>query len=300
MSILLLVTNQALAQPDLTFNFAFLRDGMNSLSSWESTSANGRFVTYFMGILGRDWCEFEIGSEFLQDRIYINDGHGKFKKDDKILPAIFQSSQCVKATDIDQDGDIDLFVGTRLLPGKYPYPISSYLLINENGIYTDRTTKIAPDLQNIGLVTDAVFTDIDLDGDFDLMIVGEWMEITLLENQTGIYINNSKKWGLENTRGLWWSITANDLDNDGDEDYIIGNLGKNNKFKASKESPFKVYANDFDNNGTNDIVLAKIYKENYVPLRGRECTSQQMPYIVEKFKDYNRVAASILLDILPE
>ena len=244
--------------------------------------------------------EFEIGSEYFQDRIYLNDGKGNFKKGSHILPTIHQSSQTVKAADIDQDGDLDLFVGTRLLPGKYPHPASSYLLLNENGKYIDATAKIAPDLKNIGLVTDAVFSDIDQDGDADLLIVGEWMQIVLLENQNGVYTNNSKKWGLGGTRGLWWSITASDLDNDGDDDYIIGNLGKNNKFKATAEHPFKIYANDFDNNGTNDVVLAKFYKDNYVPLRGRECTSQQMPYIAEKFKDYHSFASSKLLDILPE
>ena len=144
------------------------------------------------------------------------------------------------------------------------------------------------------------FTDIDGDNDADLMLVGEWMEIIVLENQNGTFINSSEKYGLKDTRGLWWSITASDLDNDGDADYIIGNLGKNNKFKATKEHPFKVYANDFDNNGTNDIVLAKFYKNDYVPVRGRECTSQQMPYVADKFKDFNSFASSKLLDILPE
>ena len=168
------------------------------------------------------------------------------------------------------------------------------------GVFKKASNKTAPDFENIGLVTDAVFTDIDQDNDPDLMLVGEWMEITVLENKDGIFTNSSEEYGLKNTRGIWWSITASDLDNDGDDDYIIGNLGKNNKFKASKEHPFKVYANDFDNNGTNDVVLAKFYKNDYVPLRGKECTSQQMPYVAEKFKDYNSFAASKLLDILPE
>ena len=150
------------------------------------------------------------------------------------------------------------------------------------------------------MVTDAVFTDIDQDGDEDMIIVGEWMTITVLTNNNGVFENNSEKLGLNDTRGMWWSITASDLDNDGDDDYIIGNLGNNNKFKATKSHPFKVYANDFDNNGTNDVVLAKFYKDDYVPLRGRECTSQQMPYVAEKFKDYHSFASSKLLDILPE
>lgn len=244
--------------------------------------------------------EFGKESELLQDRIYLNDGKGVFKKSTGILPTIYENSQCVKASDIDNDGDLDLFVGIRLLPGKYPYPTSSYLLLNDNGRYVDRTSDIAPDLSNIGLVTDAVFTDIENDGDMDLMIVGEWMDVTLLVNNNGTYTNDSKRWGLENTKGLWWSITAGDLDNDGDEDYVIGNLGKNNKFKPTEAHPFRIYANDFDNNGTNDIVLAKMYKNNFVPLRGRECVSLQMPYVADKYEDYHSYASSKLLDILPE
>ncbi|OUR97606.1 hypothetical protein A9Q86_15430 [Flavobacteriales bacterium 33_180_T64] len=244
--------------------------------------------------------EFEIGNVLLKDRLYINDGTGNFSKNDKAIPSIYQSSQCVKSSDIDGDGDLDLFVGTRLISGKYTFPATSYLLINDNGSFKKASTGIAASLDNIGMVTDAVFTDIDNDSDEDLMLVGEWMEITVLTNEKGVFENNSEAYGLKNTRGIWWSIAASDLDNDGDDDYIIGNLGRNNKFKASKEHPFKVYANDFDNNGTNDVVLAKYYKDDYVPLRGRECTSQQMPYISEKFKDYHSFASSKLIDILPK
>ena len=152
------------------------------------------------------------------------------------------------------------------------------------------------------MVTDAVFSDIDKDNDEDLVIVGEWMKVKILENNAGKFKDNSDKFGdyIGKSRGLWWSITANDIDNDGDDDYIVGNLGKNNKFKASKEHPFKVYANDFDGNGTNDVVLAKYYKDGYVPMRGKECTTQQMPYVGEKFKDFHSFASSKLIDILPE
>jgi len=244
--------------------------------------------------------EFRMGSSLLQDRLYLNDGKGKFQNSKNALPTIRQSSQCIKSSDIDGDGDLDLFVGIRLIAGKYPFPASSYLLINDKGIYKQATNKRAPALENIGMVTDAVFTDIDVDGDEDLLVVGEWMSIKVLENERGQFIDRSEGYGMNGTRGLWWSITASDLDNDGDQDYIVGNLGKNNKFKASKEHPFKVYANDFDNNGTNDIVLAKYYKDDYVPLRGRECTSQQMPFVAEKFKDYHSFASSKLVDILPE
>ena len=245
--------------------------------------------------------EFKSGNHLLKDRIYINDGYGNFIKNTKALPNIFESSQAVKASDIDKDGDLDLFVGTRLIAGKYTFPASSYLLLNENGIFKEVQNTLAPDLKQIGMVTDAVFSDIDQDGDEDLLVVGEWMEITVLENTNGSFIKNSKGFGLsDTTRGFWWSITVSDTDNDGDDDYILGNLGKNNKFKATKEHPFKVYTNDFDGNGTNDVVLAKFYKDDYVPMRGKECTTQQMPYVGEKFKDFHSFASSKLIDILPK
>ncbi|MDB9720588.1 VCBS repeat-containing protein [Winogradskyella sp.] len=244
--------------------------------------------------------EYKIGNALLKDRLYINNGNGNFTHAISALPDIKQSSQCVKVSDIDNDGDLDIFVGVRIVPGAYAFPASSYLLINDNGKFTKATNSIAPALSNIGMVTDAVFTDVDNDNDEDLMLVGEWMEIKILTNTNGVFDDKSEAYGLTDTRGIWWSVTASDLDGDGDEDYVIGNLGKNNKFKASQEHPFKVYANDFDNNGTNDVVFAKFYKDDYVPMRGRECTSQQMPYVAEKFKDYHSFASSKLIDILPE
>ena len=245
--------------------------------------------------------EFKSGNSLLQDRLYINDGFGEFSKSSKALPIIKESTQCVKASDVDGDGDLDLFVGTRLISGKYTFPATSYLLINNNGEFKKAPSDSVSSLTNIGMVTDAVFTDIDQDDDEDLIVVGEWMTIKVLENSNGVFEDVSEKYGMDNsTRGIWWSITAKDLDNDGDDDYVIGNLGKNNKFKATPEHPFKVYANDFDENGTNDVVLAKFYKDDYVPLRGRECTSQQMPYVAEKFEDYHSFASSKLIDILPE
>lgn len=244
--------------------------------------------------------EYKIGNVHLKDRLYINDGSGNFSLDNNALPNIRQSTQVVEASDIDADGDMDLFVGSRLIPGAYTFPATSYLLINEKGKFKKASTEIAPVLTDLGMVTGAVFTDIDNDNDEDLMLVGEWMEIKVLSNDNGFFKDVTEEFGIKDSRGMWWTITASDLDNDGDDDYIIGNLGKNNKFKASEERPFKVYANDFDNNGTNDVVLAKVYKDNYVPLRGRECTSQQMPYVAEKFEDYHSFASSTLIDILPE
>ena len=243
--------------------------------------------------------EYERGDVLLKDRLYENDGKGNFSLTISTLPDIRESTQVVKATDIDNDGDLDLFVGTRLVARAYTHPATSFLLINERGKFSKASQEMAP-FENIGMVTDAVFTDIDKDDDKDLLIVGEWMEIKTFIYNNGMFQDKTEELGLKDTTGMWWSITASDLDGDGDDDYIVGNLGKNNKFKATEEHPFKVYANDFDNNGTNDVVLAKYYKDDYVPVRGRECTSQQMPYVAEKFEDYHSFASSKLIDILPE
>ena len=277
---------------------------------WENDKASEDLGCLFLDVDGDNdldlyvasgGSEFKQGSALLQDRLYINDGTGDFIKNSNAIPVIAESTECVKSSDVDGDGDLDLFVGTRMIPGKYTFPATSYILINQNGSFSRADLDVAPALEKIGMVSDAVFSDIDQDDDDDLIIVGEWMGVTILTNNDGRFEDSSEKYGLgESTRGLWWSITAEDLDGDGDDDYILGNLGKNNKFKASEEHPFKVYANDFDENGTNDIVLAKFYKDDYVPVRGRECTSQQMPYVAEKFKDYHSFASSKLLEILPE
>ncbi|BAO75017.1 VCBS repeat-containing protein [Winogradskyella sp. PG-2] len=281
----------------------------NESQPWEADKASEDLQSLFLDVdndndldlyVTSGGNQFKLGHPSLYDRLYLNNGKGNFFKAINALPEIAQSSQCVQPSDVDNDGDLDLFIGTRLIPGKYTYPATSYILINENGMFKKAPLQTRKALENIGMVTDAVFTDIDNDNDEDLMIVGEWMEIKIFHNQDGVFEDQTGSYNLGNTRGIWWSISANDIDNDGDDDYIIGNLGNNNKFKASKAHPFKVYANDFDNNGTNDIVLAKFYKDDYVPLRGRECTSQQMPYVAEKFEDYHSFASSTLIDILPE
>lgn len=281
----------------------------NSSQPWEADRASEDLGCLFIDVDDDDDLDLYVasgggeymrGDKLLKDRLYINDGNGNFTKNNSAIPDIRESSQAVKASDIDSDGDMDLFVGTRLVAKSYASPASSYILINNKGKFTKAPKETALALTNIGMVTDAVFTDIDNDDDQDLMIVGEWMEIKVLTNSNGVFEDTSESFGLSDTRGIWWSVTASDIDNDGDEDYIVGNLGKNNKFKASEEHPFKVYANDFDNNGTNDVVLAKFYKNDYVPVRGRECTSQQMPYVAEKFEDYHSFASSKLIDILPE
>ncbi|NRA48564.1 MAG: VCBS repeat-containing protein [Phaeodactylibacter sp.] len=244
---------------------------------------------------GSEWAP---GSERYADRLYLNDGKGKFSVASAgTLPSHFESGQAVAAGDYDGDGDLDLFIGGRIVPGKYPAPGNSYILRNDNGKFADVTAEVAEGLNPMGLVTDALFSDYDNDGDVDLLVVGEWMPLTVLHNNSGVFENHTSQSGLDQTGGWWWSIAEGDFDGDGDTDYMAGNLGKNAKFKASAEKPFLVYQSDFDNNGTNDVVLAGYYNGKQVPVRGRECSSEQMPFIAEKFPTFEGFANASLEDI---
>lgn len=240
--------------------------------------------------------EFPAGSPLLRDRLYLNNGQGRFHKDPHALPDLRCSGQQVAVSDIDKDGDLDLFVGGRSIPDHYPFPPASHLLINDGGRFHDATGEIAPELGDIGMVTGALFTDHDNDGDEDLLVVGEWMPITFFENQAG-KLRRQKIASLADTEGLWFSIAGRDIDHDGDTDYFVGNLGLNTKFKASVEQPFLIYADDFDASGTCDIVLCSRHDRTLVPLRGRQCSAQQMPFIAKRFPDFQSFATASLADI---
>jgi len=239
--------------------------------------------------------EFELGSKSYLDRIYLNDGAGNFLKSDiKNKQAV--SGSMVKSADFDGDGDLDLFVGGRLKPRDYPSPTSSMLLVNEGGELVDRTTDLASDLINIGMVTDAVWLDFDGDKDLDLIIAGEWMPITVIENKEGKFsIANVS--GLDKSTGWWFSMNQGDFDNDGDMDIIVGNLGLNYKYQTSPEEPFDIYYNDFDGNGNYDIVLGYYNGDKHYPLRGFSCSSEQIPGLKEEIKKYDIFASMEIDDI---
>lgn len=244
--------------------------------------------------------EFKLGSNDLQDRLYKNDGKGNFTKSNDALPDTKTSNGKVKTFDFDKDGDLDLFVCGRTNPGKYPYPAKSYLLQNNEGKFVDVSTKYLGDMNQIGMVTDMLWTDINKDKNIDMLLVGEWMPITILINTDQKFVNKTAEYGMDDTQGWWYSIAAGDFDKDGDQDYIVGNLGLNNKFHPSKEKPFHVYSDDFDGNGSNDIVLSKNYKGKLVPVRGKECSTEQMPFISEKFPSYMSFATASMEDIFSE
>ncbi|MEM9718455.1 MAG: VCBS repeat-containing protein [Bacteroidota bacterium] len=235
--------------------------------------------------------------ENYQDRLYANDGIGNFQRLNAALPPISSSGLSVDAADYDKDGDLDLAVGGRVVPGAYPRAPQSYLLENDKGRFKDVTLDRAQDFQEIGMVTDLLFTDFDGDLDPDLMIVGEWMGIRFLENEGGSFSESEVGMGVENTEGWWFQIAEGDIDRDGDPDYLVGNIGQNNKYHPTLDKPLTLYFNDFDENGTGDIVLSKKENDTFYPVRGRECTSQQMPFVAEKFESYASFASATLEEI---
>ncbi|MEO0734238.1 MAG: VCBS repeat-containing protein, partial [Bacteroidota bacterium] len=241
--------------------------------------------------------EFPMESPKFQDRLYRNDGKGGFTATDW-LPEMFSSGACVVPHDMDGDGDLDLFVGGRVVPTRYPAAPTSYLLENTGSDYKDVTAVLAPELARIGMVTSATWNDLDGDDAAELIVVGEWMPVTIFARTGGGYQNVTADYGLDNTQGWWNKIVPADLDGDGDTDFVVGNLGLNYKFTASADKPFYVFASDFDANGSNDIFLAKENDEELVPVRGRECSSQQVPEIAEKFPSYNAFAAAGLDEII--
>src|SRR5690606_19122503 len=203
--------------------------------------------------------EFDEGDVRHQDRLYINDGNGKFTWDGSALPQEVSSGSCVRAADFDGDGDLDLFVGGRVIPGGYPISPQSYILKNNGGKFEDVTQEMCADLTKGGMITDALWTDYNNDGRPDLIIVGELMPVTIYEN-TGTRLQRVTQSGLEGFTGLWNSITGADFDKDGDIDYIVGNIGQNNYYNISAQFPLRVYAKDMDNNGSIDAILSCYFK----------------------------------------
>ncbi len=241
--------------------------------------------------------EMPIGDAYYQDRLYINDGKAKFITSANNLPQIEASGGVVRAHDYDKDGDLDLFVGGRLMPGQYPKAGRSYLLENKNGKFIDVTLTKGEELLTPGMVTDALWSDYDGDGDKDLIVVGEWMPITIFDNNKGVFTKLEGDTTLDNSNGWWFSITEGDVNKDGRMGYIMGNLGQNYKYKAKPGNPFRLYSKDFDNDGTLDIVLSYYENDTLYPLRGKECSSQQIPGLKKKFQSYDAFGLSSLEDV---
>lgn len=234
--------------------------------------------------------EFKKNSEEYQDRLYINDGNGNFIRAMTALPDTRSSGSTVTASDFDNDGDLDLFVGGRVVPGEYPLPPRSYLLKNNHGKFTDVTNEICKELANVGMVTAAIWTDYDQDEKIDLIVTGEFMPIRIFKNTGKKFKEVTDKAGLMQTSGWWNSLVAADMDNDGDMDLVAGNLGTNSRYKASVREPLCIYAKDFDNNNSIDPVMCYyIQGENYIA-HPRDALISQIPAMKGRFKSYKEYA----------
>jgi hypothetical protein len=259
--------------------------------------------------------ECEPGDPTLQDRLYLNNGRGEFAKaPDDALPAMRDSGSQVCAADYDRDGDLDLFVGGRVVPGQYPVTPASHLLRNESTpgkpAFVDASDEVAPGLAATGLVTSAVWSDADGDGWVDLMVAHEWGPVKYYRNEPAgegagaadkasarQLVDRTAETGLGEKLGWWNGIAGRDLDLDGDIDYVVTNQGLNTTYHASDEKPELLYYGDFDGTGKPQLVEAKFEKDKCFPRRGYSCSSTAMPFLKDKVQSYHRFGISTLQDI---
>ncbi|MCJ7466741.1 MAG: VCBS repeat-containing protein [Maribacter sp.] len=259
--------------------------------------------------IARGCAQYPAGHEFYKDVLMINNGKGNFTESTEGLPAMMSNSSAVKAADFDQDGDLDLFVGSRVLPFSYPKPDRSYLLRNESTAnkikFVDVTAEMSAELTFPGMISDALWTDFNGDNWPDLILAGEWMPLRVFENKKGRLIDVTKNSGLEDHTGWWNSLAAADLDNDGDMDYIAGNLGENTYFKGSVKEPVRLYAKDLDQNGTIDPLISYYLrdsigvKKEYLYHPWQDVTKQYVG-IRKKFNSFGEFGESTLPEMFSD
>lgn len=247
--------------------------------------------------------EYTDQSPEYEDRLYLNDGKGHFSRASNALPPMLSSKLAIAAGDFDHDGDLDLFIGGRGLPGSFPLPSRSYLLRNDSkdGVvrFTDVTNEVNSSLIEPGMVTAAVWADLDGDQYPELLIAGDWMPVKLFENEGGKLADISAQSGLTGLNGMWSFITVADLNNDGKTDFILGNCGYNNQFKASPEQPLSMYAADFDDNGAIDPIICYNIGNKSYPMASRDELLDQVNSLKKKFARYEDYADATLADIFP-
>jgi hypothetical protein len=245
--------------------------------------------------------ECEPGDVLLRDRLYINDGTGNFQKGSlDLLPDIRSSGSVVAAADIDGDSHLELFIGGRIIPGKYPESPQSYVLRYTGSKYEDVTDVFAPEIKQAGMVTSALFTDVDGDHQPDLLVTYEWGPVRYFHNEGGQLIDRTSHAGLADRQGWYNSISGGDMDNDGDTDYLVGNFGLNTKYQASTTKPEIMYYGDFEGNGKKRIIEAKYENGICLPHRGLGCSSSAMPMIKQKLPTYHKFAITSLQGIYTE
>jgi hypothetical protein len=241
------------------------------------------------------------GDTLLQDRIYLNDGKGNFKRAENALPSMKSSKSCVAAADFNNDGAMDFFVGGRVIPGKYPVAPRSYLLQNDGrGHFKDVTGEMAPSLLQAGMITAAVWCDINKDGKKDLVVAGEWMPITIYLNKGDHFEDHTKDYFDKDYSGLWNTLAITDIDGDGNMDIVAGNLGLNTQIKASEKEPAEMIFKDFDNNGSVDPFLCFYIQGKSYPYVSRDELLDQLYGMRKKFTSYKSYADASIHDIFSE
>lgn len=248
--------------------------------------------------------EYPSGSENYQDRIFENDGKGNFKEVLNALPKETISASCARAADIDHDGKSDLFIGGRYKPGMFPLAPPSYILknISNKGKIEFEADPAQKDttLSNPGMVTDAVWVDLNKDGWQDLIVVGQFMPVTVFENRKGVLVNQTKEYGLSGTNGWWSRVNAVDLNGDGNIDLVVGNLGLNTQLKASASQPVTITCADFSNDGSMQAILCTYIQGKSYPYYTRDEMMDQMPWLQKKFSRYADYADAQLANIFPK
>ena len=230
--------------------------------------------------------EYSAESSALKDRLYINDGKGRFTRQDQMFSE-YKSTLAVTNSDFDNDGDEDLFVGEYIKMFNYGVPCSGKILRNDHGVFKDVTADIAPELNNIGMITDAVWIDINQDKAMDLVIVGHYMPVSIFINQNGKLINKTQEYGLSKSNGWYNTIKVADLNNDNLPDFILGNHGTNSKFKASFDHPVCMNINDFDKNGSTEQIICTYEGENSYPIVLKHDLVKQLPFLKKKYLKYS-------------
>ena len=250
---------------------------------------------------------YDPGDSGYADILYINNGQGIFSEAESALPVNTGSKFCVRACDYDKDGDLDLFIAGRVEPHNYPKPVSSFIYRNDSKegkiLFTDVTDAVASPLKNIGLTCDAMFTDFDNDNWPDLVLVGEWMPVKYFKNEQGKFKDVTNETGISDKIGWYNSITSGDFDNDGDIDYVVGNLGENSFYKATEKYPVSVYAKDFDGNGVMECLPTKFILDTTngelkeFPTQTRDDVVDHMPFIKKRFLSYKSFARATISDL---